>query len=75
MATPIAGNRTLAAVDTGAQKEIVTAVISKGIQRLSMSLLLTGTARESKVKQLVSSKPQTDAVDIKRKRGTERSEH
>jgi len=37
------------AVDTGAKKELVTAMINKVRHRFSMAILLTVTARESKV--------------------------
>jgi hypothetical protein len=42
----------LTAVDTGAKIEIVTATINKEIHRFSMLILLTATAKESKVKSL-----------------------
>jgi hypothetical protein len=44
------------AVDTGAKKELVTAMISKEIHRFSMPILLAAAAKESKVRsfQVVS---------------------
>jgi hypothetical protein len=39
----------LAAVDTGAKMELVTAMINKEIHSFGMPILLTATAKESKV--------------------------
>jgi hypothetical protein len=42
----------LAAVDTGAKIELVTAMINKEIHSFGMPILLTATAKESKGRSL-----------------------